>query len=1074
MPLRRDPALAAAQRMVREAFEDLNKAVSPADSGDFETTTLQSVQNAALEIENQLAARQSLRNMRRLMPLFSGLGHYAKTIEVLCNGTPYLPWIWAPIKLILKISSDYVEAFEQIVKAYSRIGESLTRFKVLSETFSQNTEFQQTFAVFYVDILQFHKEAYKFVRRSGWRIFFLTSWGRFQRRFDSILEDLARHEQQIDKEANAYNIFEARNMRKALEEWRQENLAKVKHEEEEQTARQLEAICRWLKKNETDQSLIFDRASTEGSKHPGTCSWVTKNSKISTWLRNDQSDVPFIWLQGNPGTGKTVIVGQLIKFLNSSPTSFVVSHFCTYSYASSIQYDEILKSLLFQMLLANSDAVAHIYGVYVVERKQTSILLLEQLLQTAITAWLEDRGHQHTLHMLVDGLDEVDSEKQNRIINVMNRILKASPLRSGTLKVLFSSRSSQLLNRALRKKPTISLSDEKDSLELGICAYAEQRLKAQTHRLSQLGLQDADFADIGQSIARRADGMFLWARLVLDYLTHNMFYNNREIWDAIETLPRKLAEFYERVLVQMMTNFDSRSVDRMRSIFGWIAFAKRPLRKFELRSALSFDARDPMANDPVPHYIFDMAVPLIEERLDSTLAFIHVSVKDYLEMSDSKLPIVRDKAIYKHGLASATCLESGLNVFNPGFSDYDRNTRVLKGLHGFHVYANEYWIDYVLEALSSTDPQIRHSDLLATLERLSNKLASLDISSYATSKESQFTSSGELLDLIKEYPALYKNAKITLQARARKTLGSMTDQEEYLSAELQPIQELGDALKNYQATIRALLVLRNFPAITTEELEHFQQEHSISAFTCRLPSCPRATVGFENKESQLKHEATHAPCIKCSFPGCQYPSFRSARALKNHEVNCHNSASGRQRIRKADTLASQQTTSDHGEVSRKYGQDAPPNEKDASMVEREKKSDLHNDLYDDRGSYLGTTSVRPSISNIWDLINIPNIESSLPADQHISIDKSTIPKVFPHPPYTTQDKNYVTQGGSFHNEMEHTVTRRPGMSTPPSPHNGGLLKPPNPASLSSYIEANSLDMITRDWLSSPLNTSLFP
>lgn len=105
MPLRRrDPGLAAAQRIVREAFEDLEKTVSPADSKDFEVTTLENVQKAALEIENQLAARQSLRNMRRLMSLFSGLGYYAQTIEVLCNGTPYLPWIWAPIKIILKVS----------------------------------------------------------------------------------------------------------------------------------------------------------------------------------------------------------------------------------------------------------------------------------------------------------------------------------------------------------------------------------------------------------------------------------------------------------------------------------------------------------------------------------------------------------------------------------------------------------------------------------------------------------------------------------------------------------------------------------------------------------------------------------------------------------------------------------------------------------------------------------------------------------------------------------------------------------------------------------------------------------
>jgi len=34
--------------------------------------------------------------------------------------------------------------------------------------------------------------------------------------------------------------------------------------------------------------------------------------------------------------------------------------------------------------------------------------------------------------------------------------------------------------------------------------------------------------------------MFLWARLVLDYLETNMFHTRHEIWDAINHLPRKL------------------------------------------------------------------------------------------------------------------------------------------------------------------------------------------------------------------------------------------------------------------------------------------------------------------------------------------------------------------------------------------------------------------------------------------------------------------------------------------------------------------------------------------------------
>lgn len=161
------PVSSLARQTIRTAHEDLERTITPADSRDFRLQTLQDVRNTALEIETQLAARQSLRNMRRLIPLFKGLEHYSRMLDILCNGTPYLSWIWAPIALILRIASEYVEAFEQVIKGYSRIATSLGRFEILSDAFAGDQDFQQTLAVFYADILQFHKHAYKFVRRSG-------------------------------------------------------------------------------------------------------------------------------------------------------------------------------------------------------------------------------------------------------------------------------------------------------------------------------------------------------------------------------------------------------------------------------------------------------------------------------------------------------------------------------------------------------------------------------------------------------------------------------------------------------------------------------------------------------------------------------------------------------------------------------------------------------------------------------------------------------------------------------------------------------------------------------------------
>lgn len=41
--------------------------------------------------------------VQEVSPFLRGMEHYSKVVEMLCNGTPYLAWIWAPVRLILTI-----------------------------------------------------------------------------------------------------------------------------------------------------------------------------------------------------------------------------------------------------------------------------------------------------------------------------------------------------------------------------------------------------------------------------------------------------------------------------------------------------------------------------------------------------------------------------------------------------------------------------------------------------------------------------------------------------------------------------------------------------------------------------------------------------------------------------------------------------------------------------------------------------------------------------------------------------------------------------------------------------------
>jgi hypothetical protein len=76
------------------AIDKLKQAISSKDAAVFQATQVEDVWKAVEEIQEAQRRRKSLRNMRRVEPFLKGLEKYSKVIEVLCNGTPYLPWIW--------------------------------------------------------------------------------------------------------------------------------------------------------------------------------------------------------------------------------------------------------------------------------------------------------------------------------------------------------------------------------------------------------------------------------------------------------------------------------------------------------------------------------------------------------------------------------------------------------------------------------------------------------------------------------------------------------------------------------------------------------------------------------------------------------------------------------------------------------------------------------------------------------------------------------------------------------------------------------------------------------------------
>ncbi|KAL7799057.1 hypothetical protein V8C37DRAFT_407477 [Trichoderma ceciliae] len=869
MPLGRRTSLEA-QRMMREAFQDLEKIITVTDRAQIKNLTLDDVRQAALQVERQLTASLSLRNMRRLAPLFTGLEHYSQTIEVLCNGTPYLPWIWAPIKLVLKISADYVEAFERIIKVYSRLAEPLARFRQFDRSFSNHIEVQNTLAVYYSDILKFHGEAYTFVRRSALQRLFATSWGRFQRRFDNIFTDLKAHEDLVDKTVNAANMAEAKEMREKLEDWRQQEMSRLKKDEEEQTSTEFLAILSVLRVDESHQIKVFDNLIAAANENPGSCGWILRQPKIQSWAKRGR-DAQFVVLYGCIGSGKSILATQIVTFLRTLNHSLVSTHFCTYLYPESTDYSYIIRSLIIQIMRPDPELITLAYDWLVLKKKTPNSSVLEQLLRLLVEALGASSTEPKTLHLVIDGLDECDGSTATSIVKTLDKlIVAASSSGSTTLKVLLCSQATPAIDKVVKKKHQVLLANEKDNLNKAIRDYTLQRINTIRPKLSQLRITEDDITALAAQIMHKADGMFLWAKLVMEYIGKNIFYSRDEILRAASSLPRELTAL-----------LDDRSVQRIRSVLSWIAFAKRPLRSPELLSALAFDAGHEQVDVLVPAYILDTCEPLIQQQNDTSYAFVHPSVRDFLKGSESEIMIKEDESQTRHGLAAVRCLLSSQRVFAPSYSETNRNSRVLRGLHGFHMYATEFWVKYLLTHHERDHDHLFKSDFYDLSCRLAENFGNMESDAGAV-ENGQLDP--RLADIRQKHYPLYKMAQSVLLEQSRGLLEAVSINH----ATQNGIAELGlIGLKyTYQKTLRTLLDCSIYPGTTFQELEQFKQHFRTSAFTCRLWSCPHAIFGFNSVNSLIEHEANHTKHV-CDSPECSYPILTSARALKNHVAKYH-------------------------------------------------------------------------------------------------------------------------------------------------------------------------------------------
>ncbi|KAL4894408.1 hypothetical protein BDV59DRAFT_11113 [Aspergillus ambiguus] len=378
--------------------------------------------------------------------------------------------------------------------------------------------------------------------------------------------------------------------------------------------------------------------------HRGTCDWLFEHDVFNSWAF--AKDSSFLWLIGSPGVGKSVLTRYVAEEVLGGNNRTILpyeylgaSFFCSYQDAARNSEEDILRSLLHQLLHAHppcqSAVRRHVEGK---STREESYRFDKPDLWKAIEDVLALDAMRYCF-ICLDALEELPLETLSNLFYGFYAITLRFKLSKKTqqLRVFVSSRPLPYLQKSLSAVHMVRIQS----------AYVSPHISRYLHdNISEFAQQNSAFADtvssrmrrkIVDKIVQRADGMFLWASIAWEDFKRGLLWNHdivRQKLDQLDSTTSGINTLYDR----MMGKVDPAIRQDMWSIFAVIAVAGRPLTEPELGTLLAIQrskqrlthSRQIRPFDKLNKTIEDNFPDLVKIQDDDSIAFSHLSFREYL------------------------------------------------------------------------------------------------------------------------------------------------------------------------------------------------------------------------------------------------------------------------------------------------------------------------------------------------------------------------------------------------------------------------------------------------------------
>lgn len=280
--------------------------------------------------------------------------------------------------------------------------------------------------------------------------------------------------------------------------------------------------------------------------------------------------------------------------------------------------------------------------------------------------------------IVIDAFDECDHGKCGELVDKLKEIIGSTPVDKSAypVKVFITTRSFSAIEKDLHSDLSVEVTAENNRAD--VRKFIKETLQNRSRDILQGNASPELMEDIEDTLARRAQNMFLYASLHLQQLCDQNHYNDEDsIRKKLEGLPGTLTDVYDKIMEEIHDdkNNSARLCAIAQNTLRWLLQAQRPLECDVLLEAVSSIGEKAKVEEVI------RCCRTLVVKENTFFGFAHYSVREYLQRKPAYNPS------QCHLIATQSCLR----ILNTSFEGENANANLSDAQKRFSDYASLYW-----------------------------------------------------------------------------------------------------------------------------------------------------------------------------------------------------------------------------------------------------------------------------------------------------------------------------------------------------------------------------------------------